>query len=483
MAGTPENAPSFPKLGQWWPDLNPVQRQLFDCPCRYVLAYGEKGSGKSVGVLDKAVRHCYEEENALAVLITPSLRTAREGAAYELETLILPQWANGIGLEHSPFKMDPVTKDRICWIGNDYDGWSKMVLMSLPYAEVVEPRMKSMSPSFIFIDELTECSSRDYFTYSAAQLGRRAGIRGPQQFYAATNPAGPSHWVYKAFFEEPVARDSKDFKVFHVPISDNERRLPAGYVDHLKELLKYDPVAYAQLINGDWIDRPTGDSLFANYYHPTRHFRGDPLTNSYLTPFPNFPVQVGYDLGSVYHAVVFLQALPIEGGIAWVVFDEICYLKDRITFKLIVRDVLERMKFWKETVNSPLQFEHISDTTALNVWRPSAGGSYDALEIERLSGGQIRMRGSPKGKGSVEARVTLLQNKLFADQILVSVNCHHVHQMLLGLEADPKNPGKPRRSRHLHVFDALTYPLFTRETGGYLATVNDVVLELLHVQR
>ena len=169
---TPPESPSQSTDSNWHPDLNPTQKTIFEDTSKFILAYGEKGSGKTLGLLFKLVRHCYENQNALAIVVSPSIRTGKEGVLHDLETIVLPQWGEGIGLEYTQSKLDPNTKDRHLWIGNRYNGWSKVLLISIPYADAVEPRIKGMSPSFLYVDELTNCHGREYFLYPAAQLNR-----------------------------------------------------------------------------------------------------------------------------------------------------------------------------------------------------------------------------------------------------------------------------------------------------------------------
>jgi hypothetical protein len=158
------------------PDLNRVQLKIFREDTEIILGFGEKGSGKSIGFLHKIVKHCYLEWNALAMMVSPSIRTGQEGIGQDLDTLVLPHWAERMGLEYKPGKMDPSTKDRVWWIGNRYGYWSKIMLISIPYTEAVQARVKGPAPSFIYIDELTNCPSREYFTYTHAQLNRRRDI-------------------------------------------------------------------------------------------------------------------------------------------------------------------------------------------------------------------------------------------------------------------------------------------------------------------
>jgi len=248
-------------------------------------------SGKTWGALNALVRHCYEEKDALALIIAVNIRSGKEGTIYDLER-VLDTWRNGNldregnridsgmgeNFEFTQPKLDPQTKDRHLFIGNRHGGWSKVVLMSIPYAEVVEARIRSLSPSFVFMEEITLMSSEDYFTYVASQLGRRPGIIGPQQFYAACNPEGPSHWVYKRFWDkcidEKTGKRSPKYSVYHVPIMENLGHLPPNYLDSLDEILK-DPIVRARLLRGEWIDRPSGEAIFRPYYKENFHRRGN----------------------------------------------------------------------------------------------------------------------------------------------------------------------------------------------------------------
>lgn len=479
-----------------------TDRQLLDLhveptSCYYAAGLLSHNSGKTVGFGHKIVRHAYENDGALAMLITPSLRTGNDGIWYDLDTLILPAWRDGnrdkegnlldegIGLEYTKSKLDPLTKDRHRWIKNRFGTWSKLLLLSIQHAAQVADRIKGPAPSLVYVDELTNCNGREYWTYPAAQLGRRRGIHGPQQYLASCNPDGPSHWVYKVFFEDCVdakgVRD-KAFARYHVPISENEKWLPRGYVDRLKKIFRSDPIEYRRLIGGEWIDRPTGDGLFKLYFNTGTHMKGDAAKKEWLMPFPGFPILVGYDLGQVNSSVTFMQQVPTKDRVLWLVLDEIDHLGERILYKTLAWEVIERMKFWRNVklpANGgkpyPFEYMHIADESAVNQWRPGAEGSYDAWDFEKeynrvqseLGGREMRMLGCPKGAGSVSARVRLLSSKLYQQEVAVSARCENTKMMLLQLEADDANPENPRRSKWLHKFDSLTYPMFKLEmTGG-----------------
>lgn len=460
----------------WHPDLNPSQNKIFHDATLNILGYGEKGTGKSIGFAHKIVRHCYENNDALALIIAPSMRTGNEGIWHDLETLVLPDWRAGIGLEYTQGKLDPITKDRHRWIRNVHGGWSKILLMSVMFPSQVENRIKGPAPSLVYIDEITNCDGPEYYTYPAAQLGRRRGIVGPQQFLASCNPKGPSHWVYKFFLEEKSG--DVDYAVYHVPISENIRRLPPGYVERLNKIFKSDPVETARLINGEWVDRPTGEGLFKEYWRDDFHLKGSLVKGLGLKPIPGFPVLVGYDLGQVYSSVTFLQAIPTkEGKVIWIVFDEVDHLGEKILYRNLAREIIQRMRYWRELMEYRFNYMHITDESAINQWRPGGDGSYDAWEFEKafnaLAGEfgdkeRCKMMGCPKGSGSVPARVRLVQGKLYQDELFVSATCVNTRETMLYLEADKDDPEKPKRSKFLHKFDSFSYPMFKLEIGGGL---------------
>lgn len=483
-AGLDPNPVAPAEETNWYPDLNETQKKIFEDNKRFILGYGEKGSGKTIGFAHKLIRHAYENENALVLIIAPSIRTGTEGIWFDLDTLVLPQWKEGIGLEYSDSKLDPNTKDRNRWIRNRFGGWSKLMLISIPYAAAVEQRVKGPAPSHVYVDELTNCDGREFMLYPAAQLGRRRGISGPQQFCASCNPQGPSHWVYKVFFEEVIDDKGKrdpNFSVYHVPIKENEKRLPEGYVKNLEMILSSDLIERRRLINGEWIDRPSGEAIFKDYFQQEMHVKGDELRGKGLKPKPGHPIIVGYDLGQVYSAVTFLQYIPTEEGTVWIVFDELDYLGERHLYKRLAQQIMNRMEFWDKKVGEEFKYYHISDASAINQWHPGGEGSYDAWDIERYSDGKIKLIGCPKGPGSIEARVRVLSDKLFQDQFYVSAVCSNTVEMLMNLESDKKDPTKPKRSKYIHKFDSITYPMFKMELSGKrkLPSVQDVQPHLI----
>lgn len=441
-------------------------------------------SGKSIGLEHKLVRHCYENWDALGLIITPSIRTGKFGVIHDLETLVLPAWEEGIGLDWIPSKLDPNTKDRVLKIGNQHGGWSTILQISIPYEEAIASRIKGIHPSFVLADELTDCDGRGYFTLVSAQMNRRRNIQGPQQYTASCNPKGPSSWVYQVFIEEPIdpktgERDS-NFSVYHVPFSENAHRPEMkGYLETLERAMKNDPIERARLIEGKWIERPTGEALFRNHFIIERHVIGSAKDNTGLVPMRGYPCIVGYDLGQVYSAAVFMQLVPTENGNVWIVFDEVIHLNEKILYRNMAAEIVERILDWNKALSAKLPWVHLADDAAVNQWRPGGSGSFDSWEMERefnraalLHGlAEMRIKGVPKGPGSVSSRVRLVQGLLTNDSLLVSATCPATRDMLLMIEGCKDDALKPKRTSagHIHVFDAMSYPVLFNELGGSIS--------------
>ncbi len=471
---------------EWRPSLTPAQSQLYDCDVRRILAHAEKASGKTIGCLNKLVKHCYENDNACAVVFVRVRAQAGEGGAWEkLSKQVLPEWSQGdYHVEYSEVKYDR-QHNEYRMLTNRYGGESKMVLVSCPAASQLEERWPGIEPSFVFADELTTCDDIAYFRSIDQQIGRRPFVQGVQQYVAACNPAGPSHWVYKLFFEdcfdEETGVHDPSFTTIYFPITENAKNLQPGYIEGLKSTYRGDPTMALRMIAGEWVDHPTGEALFGELYSAASHIR--PLTKEAmpdfgkgLLPSETHPFVIGIDpAGGVNNAWIFMNWIPMEGRMKWIPFDEIVTIKKKIKWDDFVPIVMRRIVWWREQIKAKPPLVLISDNNAFNQYRATTG-SYDILTIEdiwekrRAEYGleAIKVKQAPKFQGSVRARVSILQSALAANEIVISARCTKLQAMLTQLESekqsktaafDPERAMTPRRCAHLHPFDALTYPM------------------------
>jgi hypothetical protein len=501
--------------GGWSPMLGPEQQEIFDSPAKFILADGEKGSGKTHSLGHKLVRHAYENANALCLIGVRVRSMATKGGVWDkLVNQILPTWRDGnrdpdgnllddgMGLEYTDVKYDSQHNEYL-WIGNRHGGWSLVVLISCPHATQLRDRMRGFEPSFVLWDELTSCDSREYLNAVAIQVGRRPGIEGPQQYTAACNPDSPKHWVHQVWmveaYDEKADRWDPDYHRVHVPVSSNRHNLPKGYIEGLEKLYKHDPVEAARMLRGEWVDRPSGTSIFKDVWIAMRYVKPALDSPEWILPTVGYPIIIGMDPGAVYNAFVMLQRLPIEQRMKWVAFDEVVINRRRIKYEVLMPVVLRRLAWWQQQVGGRFQNVWISDNSAFNQFK-AGSGSFDVTELEAagnavvdaLSLPRIEVRPAPKFAGSVPLRTRLLMDAISAGDFWVSAGCTKIQAMLNLLESKEQKPGEafdpdlaltPVRSDHLHVFDALTYPIITNAMMPHLlAPIEEGTQELIRIR-
>jgi hypothetical protein len=448
-----------------------------------VLLHGPKGTCKSTIAVHKAVLAMHENANNLGLMISMFHSSSVEGGVWEkLVNYILPEWFDGIGLDHTDPRMDPKTKAMLIFIGNKFGGWSRIILKSLPpgsTAATLTSKAYGTEPGFVLFDEIGLADDPAYFTKISQQM-RRPGIPYPQ-FVGTCNPPeqGEEHWLYDLFFRQPLEDklSEKDYKAIAVPMSENvfwdedqisknRRRVMAD--------CRFDPSAAERLLAGEWVARPIGNALFADIFYFNKHVIGDAKNGIGLLPVPGYPIIISYDPGNVNSSISFQQMVVANGKMMWLWLGDIDHLGEKILFRKLAWEVIEKMKFWRETMKHPFQFMHIADEAAINQYR-AASGSYDAKEFEdaynavakennfKPEPGQdkIKLIGCPHGPGSVEARVHMTRSELADGTLYVSATARNSVNMFMHLPESPKEPGKPHKtSKWRHKFDSGTYGRF-----------------------
>jgi hypothetical protein len=524
-------------------------------------------SGKGIGCLHKLVRHSYDTRTAESIIITLNYNVGGGGPWADLLRLVLPAWRDGnrypdymyegtdpnsstpqllnsqtgnlvphprggiangqglgdlmdrgINLEFTEPRLDAKTKCSKLWIHNRYGGWNLVILLSIPFAVQIENKIKGLTPSFVFMDELTNFESRDYFKFIGLQLSRRAGLGGvPQQLVAAANPAGPSHWVYKVWWEEALAAENEpgklcpdglrrkpQFSRYHVRLTENRHRIPIDYVQQMRDTIGTDLVDRARLEEGQWVDRALGKSLYGDYWVPAIHVKPAPGSPEArrgigIAPSSVVPIMIGYDPGPVNFSVHFEQFIGSKDkGVLLVIFDELNFVGQYVPYPRVVRAIMLRMRYWNDGFG-PFHFEHIADEASFNQVR--SDGKFDYQEIERLSAkwcaehpesklSPIKLKPCPKGNDSVPARTRMLIGMMQQETLLVSAICLKTIEAFTMLECedekfdkngapkkyDPLVAFRPKRSIYVHPNDSATYApfYFTSTNAKYGVPVANV---------
>jgi hypothetical protein len=498
----------------WWPLHNTTQREIFMDTASTIFMYGPKGSGKTLGGLDLIVRHCWENHNALVLACARSIRVINKGACSALENTVLPRWKDGnrappapgqpegklldtgIGLEYSPAKLDPQTKDRTLWIRNRFGTKSYVIFIAMPHESDIDQRIRGIEPSMVYFEEIDTCDSPKYYRRLRAQLGRRKGITGVQPFVASFNPVGPSHWLYKLGYEttvdnehgrvwpndpeQPGIKRRRNFSWYFVPFTENLRWLSQEYLEELREAYADDPVEQARLVEGKWMDRPSGEAIFKNHFNKEIHVKGDAKSDRRISPVVGLPLTIGYDLGDVNHGIVFMQQVPTKEKMVWLVFDEIVIIRQQVSYEILAPQLLRKMNHWCERAKHAFFFEHISDKSAFNRFRAIAGGfdhgALEAMTMQELRthpgaypwiDQPVRFQECPRPEQSVEFRAKLTMGFLGREELFIDAHCVRTIDSLENIEGDRDKPLNPKKnSTHKHAYDALTYPIFYHKTGG-----------------
>lgn len=466
----------------WRPKYNPVQKKAVECPAIYKLYYGERGSGKTYGALDELVDYCYRNDNCLGYIVIKETGMGTEGGAWQkLGLEILPKWKDGLGIEFTESKLDVQTKKPYIWISNRHGGWSMIMMASLPVAAHVEQKIRGREPDIILVDEAQALETDTYFTSLLMQLGRRSGKSDRSKIIFCCNPEGPSHWLYKRFFEMPLNKDTgawdDRYAKFHIPIRDNEANLPPRYYDdYVLPAVANDPILEARLVRGEWIDRPDGEALFGDCFVELLHVRGDAVADEGLLPVVGYPMIVGYDPGAANTSVHFLQIVPTVDKVFKLVIDEMDYVGEYVPYPVLVPQIIQRMIEWEKRMASRFQWYHVTDSSAFDQFRASTG-SFDAQQFEDLSRAYvekmkieprfvIKMLPCPKGDYSREARATMVRDDLTTGSMLISATCPRTRDMFLWLPHEKDNRmAAPKKHRYLHNFDSLSYGFFYFHSG------------------
>lgn len=496
------------KREPWLPALNEKQKPTFNSLADICGTVGPKYSGKSIGALHRIVRHCYEEWDALYLILGSSAAALAEGVCSDLVRQVLPAWRdgnrappyvkndsgelienplagqlidNGIGLEYIGWKYDLQTKHPIMKIRNRFGGWSRIRVISIPHADQIDERVRGPAPSGVYVDELTKCSGKQYFLFPFLQLNRRQDIIGPQQFTFSCNPEDPENWVYKWMYEEvvvpankpgrnwpddpekPGIRRDESVELFFVPYEDNMHNVSQKNREAITKALQSDPILTKRLVKGRWIAYPSGEALFKDQFSEGRHVHGNAEKNKGIEPVPGFPIVISFDYGSRSAGYSIGQHIDTPEGTVHLIFDEIAYHKKMIKTNRLAHALLEKLRYWTAWLREKTGDENaawsvwtIAGDDATTVFRPNSG-SVDGRDIqdetrriiqenpERYRGIEpLHVRGCPRPQGSVKKRVDLTAEALVEDRVLISATCVAHRNMFLYLEHAPDDWAAPK---------------------------------------
>lgn len=472
------------------------QFEVFNSKARAQLVCGPRLSGKTWAVLHRIARHLWETPDAQVAMFARTLKAAKdEGTWSKIHRITLKEWiASGVGMKYTTkmangtpgWKVDANTRTPYCRVTNMYGGESQLKLFSLDNDNDIEDKIKEQAFSMIYFSELSAFGDRKVLVVSLPQL-RMENLRYDQHMWIAdTNPAddGDASWIYQVFYREKNqsyeqylaerkgqrVMTEKVWKTFYGNLSLIEIRpeenqfLDPQQLDELKVSCAYDEGLYARYVEGKWV-YGDGDA--------SRHFRGkfnqklhvlgdisdtDESKHQTLVPSEHcIELPTGWDLGEgTNHAVAFIEKRMVGNLPYFYMLDEVVSVKEEVSIQDIVAEAVEKLTALEKVAGHPLGTERCwSDRSSLERYNALAD-TYQHLEVLAWSNGRFELKGTPKGEGSVRARVRLLQRLLFQNRFLISAHCIHTIEMLKHLKKG-KNEFVMEKDPHKHIFDAITY--------------------------
>lgn len=463
--------------GCWQPDLFPKQLEIFNCYKKYTLVCGPVKSTKTIGCLNRLMRHAWETPQARIGIFAKTVKSAFAGGVWsDLMEIVLPQWLNaniGLKVTKGP-KVDGSTRLHYIWISNIHGGNSEIQLRSLDFDFDIEASLKSGRFSMFYFSELSNFGNRIVFDTSTERL-RMPHLRDDQHMWLAdTNPAdeGENSWIYRLFYVERTAPDhpypdvQAKFHLIECSLNDN-LAMSSGERNEILARYAHDEDRKNRYCHGRWTTR-TDAGLFSDVFLFDTHVIGN--TRAFneedwevLLPSETCSnLGTGSDLGSKNHAAHIIERVPAPQSL-FLILDEIISINTMLSIEDFTQLWVDRLDFWEQYIRqnchqNPIDRRDWSDSSAFNQFRAALGG-FDHAVVNIASEGKINLQAAPKSKGSIFKRVDLLRRLLFQNRLFVSARCVHTIQMLGSLKKGKNKMDPVEDSPMTHVFDSLTYYL------------------------
>lgn len=234
----------------------PEQQRFLEYTGKQALLYGGFGGGKTVTGCEKVYLMNMRYPGNRALIVRKNFSDVKSSTIQQtLLEDVIPD-------SHIPEDGHNKTEHRIRHFTGTRDRFGKPVMSEIYYEgldqsgsrsnDALPRRISGMQFGTIFIDEATETTESDYvqllgrLRYDGKTQGGQKFTVPFRQIFAATNPAGPSHYLYQRFFDSP----NGETETFHLKAEDNPG-VPDDYVEDMKS--NYSGVYYERYVEGKWV--------------------------------------------------------------------------------------------------------------------------------------------------------------------------------------------------------------------------------------
>lgn len=387
---------------------------LYDYTHRWECYMGSAGSAKSYFITQKLiVRACSQK---IRILVCRRYGTTIRQTTFSLFKNILSKWEiiQFVKVNESDYRITFPNGSEIIFIGLD----EETKLLSLD------------NIGCIFVEEAYEVPSD---IIEQLNLRMRGNVDN-QQIILAFNPISSNSWLYNFCEVNPP----ESFEYIHSTYKDNPF-LPDEYIKALEELRTKNPQKARIYCDGEWgVD--TDGLVFKNWTE--KEFDIDELSH--------LEHRVGSDLGYIDPSTIVCSLYDKQLSLIYV-YDEFyqsgCQLDD--IYGAMIKMQLQKSKIWMDS----------AEPRVIDYFRQK--GLYTVPCI--------------KGQGSVEARITFLQN----NKIIVKPSCTHILNELKNFSYEKDRNGKfTDKTTHefSHAIDGLGYAYSDIYTKKSLRTLPKSIL-------
>lgn len=473
----------FTEGGIWIPSLAPKQMEVFNCFKRFLLVDGPRRAAKTWGIMHKILRHAFDLNGARVAMVAKTNKNAKSGGVWvNLTQRTIPEWESaniGFRVTEGP-KVTGDTRMSYVKILNRYGTESEIQLHSVDYCPEVEEKFKGTEFSMFYFAELSNFEDRVVFDTTVQSLRMNPQIPYEcHQWIGDTNPpeSGPYNWMYELWFKE-LARENHEDPDFQkglhrigFTLDDNPFLDPRDRKD-LEGTFRRRKNLWNRYVLGLW-EEDLHDAFFKDTFVEDLHVMGNVNMPSradwdIIKPTPNcIELITGFDIGETNHSAHILEKIKVSNSdYIYAVLDEIVSIGRAVSVREFTLEVVKRMAYWEkycvENHKRTIRWRHWSDSSAMR-WR-SAAEATDALIVRNVSNGKIMLSAAPKFNHSVMARVDTLQRLLHENRIYISAACPATISMVKALKrGTTKSEPISRTGNHIHVFDSLTYILFSED--------------------
>lgn len=247
LSSTP-SLEEFVPLDQQLEIISLVRTSDYSSGVKEIVLSGSVGSAKSILLAHLAVTHCLIYSNAnfgIGRLALPQLKA----------TLVrkIREHLRDVNLDYKFIEHTGQFK---------FPNGSRIT--SVSWADGNLEKLGSYEFSSFAIEELIESKESRAYDKILQRVGRLPHIEDEKFIISATNPAGPSHWV----FDKLIRSRAKNVHVFYSKTEDNPY-LPESYIETLKERLSEKEAR--RMLYGEWVDDDSERIYYA--YNPDINFR------------------------------------------------------------------------------------------------------------------------------------------------------------------------------------------------------------------